>query len=494
MLYLLGSRHKNEDASMKEWRSSFQQARLEELLPDGRVRCHLSPRNCTMREGEDGFCKVRGVRNGRLVTMNYAKSVHPTQETVETEAVNHFAPGAGILSCGNIGCMMACSYCHNWRTSQAKHVQDKDVFHLTSEYAVDVATRRSLPIISYTYNDPVVWHEWVLDTARLAREHGLLNLYKSAFYISGEAIEELLPDIDIFSISLKSMDPQYYKKYTGGRLEPVLEGIKQVYESGRHLELSTLMITDISDNEATARQVAEWVLTNLDSSVPMHFVRFHPDFRMRNTIRTPVDRLERAREIALEMGIQHVYLGNVYDTKHSNTYCNGCGAELVLRYGLNARVQGLDSSGCCVKCGKNGHFKFPMLGQRTHDAVDDADVAGAQHRFCWHGDIRSVHAQMLNPTAEPQSAWHRHEFSDGHAGPWERIVLEPGESWRFIVAKSATDDIGAEIRVSEAIQSNLHEVFDRAHFPTITVEQAPPSTDVAPFPIYPGRQMLRTTE
>jgi pyruvate formate lyase activating enzyme len=172
---------------MQNWRLKFQQARLEELLPDGRVRCHLSPRNCTLREGQDGFCKVRGVRNGRLITMNYSKSVHPTQETIETEAVNHFAPGAGILSCGNIGCMMSCSYCHNWRTSQAKHVRDTDIFELTPEGAV----RRNLPVISFTYNDPVVWHEWVIDTARLAHEAGIVTRPSDGLSGGGSCVRHL---------------------------------------------------------------------------------------------------------------------------------------------------------------------------------------------------------------------------------------------------------------------------------------------------------------
>jgi pyruvate formate lyase activating enzyme len=475
---------------MKNWRSNYQQASLEELLADGRVRCHLSPRNCTLREGQDGFCKVRGVRNGRLVTMNYGKSVHPTQETIETEAINHYAPGAAILSCGNIGCMMSCSYCHNWRTSQAKHVVDSDIYEMSPQEAVEIAQWRNLPVISFTYNDPVVWHEWVVDTAREAQKAGIVTLYKSAFFITAEAIEELIPHIDIFSISLKSMDPHYYKKYTAGRLEPVLEGIKQVNKSGRHLELSTLMITDISDNEETARRVTEWVLGELGPTVPMHFVRFHPDFRMRNTIRTPIPRLERAREIAIKMGVEHVYLGNVYDTPFSSTFCRGCGAELVNRYGLNARTKGVDLNGRCTACGTDAHIKFlrPRLGHGAGEAVV-VDVAGQRHAFDWHGDVRSLHVQFANPTATPLNAWYRSRYRNGTVGGWNTVPMKPGESWRFIVAKSSSDDIGPEILVPSEMKSNLHEVFDRAHFPTVTVEEAPVGGDVSPFPIFQKRQV-----
>ena len=150
------------------WQETSHPARLEEILDNGVVRCHLSPRNCTMREGQHGFCGVRANRGGRLVSLNYGKSVHATEETIETEAVNHYAPGERILSMGNIGCMMNCSYCHNWKTSQAKYVSDKDVFYYTPEQVVDIATRHGIRCLSWTYNDPVVWHEFVRDTARLA--------------------------------------------------------------------------------------------------------------------------------------------------------------------------------------------------------------------------------------------------------------------------------------------------------------------------------------
>jgi pyruvate formate lyase activating enzyme len=464
--------------------STYQQARLEQILPDGRVRCHLSPRNCTLREGQNGFCKVRGVRNGRLVTMNYGKSVHPTQETIETEAVNHFAPGAAIMSFGNIGCMLSCSYCHNWRTSQAKHVVDTDIFHVSPEDAVDMAIRRGIKVISYTYNDPVVWHEWVIDTARLARQAGLINLYKSAFYITEEAIDELIPHMDIFSISLKAIDPHYYKKFTGGRLEPVLNGIKQVYRSRAHLELSNLMITDISDDETSARKIAQFLLDDLDDTVPLHYVRFHPDYRMRDTIRTPIPRLERARAVAIEMGVQHVYLGNVFDNPAGNSYCRGCGAELVNRYGLNAVVMNMDDRGHCTQCGRDAHFKHVGLSRNQGLPYRPASPQGERHAFDWHGDIRSLHIQLKNPMSADMAVWHRRRFEGGRTGAWETVPLRPGESWRFIISKSALDELGPEVIVPAHIESNIHEVFDRAHFPTVTIDEAPSGGDTTPFPLY----------
>jgi pyruvate formate lyase activating enzyme len=473
------------------WKDTYQQARLEEILPDGVVRCHLSPRNCTLKEGQHGFCGVRANRNGRLVTLNYGKSVHATEETIETEAVNHFSPGERILSMGNVGCMLNCSYCHNWKTSQAKFVSDKDVYYYTPEDVVNIALRHNIRMISWTYNDPVVWHEFVRDTSRLAKEKGLMNLYKSAYYITPEAIDELIPSMDIFSVSLKAIDPEYYRKVTKGTLEPVLEATKHTYKSGRHLEISNLMITDMTDTEDSARKVADFVLKNLDPSIPVHFVRFHPDYRMRDTVRTPVPRLIRAREIAMEMGLEHVYVGNVYDTPYSNTVCAGCGAMLVTRYGLNAKTVGLDDAGHCKKCGKDAHVK--MRGAPpARETVEEINRDGLTVKvFDWHGDVRSLHVQAKNTKGEPVKMYIRRRMNDGSHTPWIVHNLTADESFRTIVAKNFAREIGCEVALPSGLPNNLHEVFDRAHFPTVAVEEVGVAkTDISPLPIY-GRNVLQ---
>ncbi|MCC6554903.1 MAG: AmmeMemoRadiSam system radical SAM enzyme [Polyangiaceae bacterium] len=468
------------------WRETYRQARLEEILEDGVVRCHLSPRNCTLKEGQHGFCGVRANRGGRLVTMNYGKSVLATEETIETEAVNHFSPGERILSMGNIGCMLNCSYCHNWKTSQAKYVSDRDIYHYTPEEVVDIAVRHGIRMLSWTYNDPVVWHEFVCETAMLAKQRGLMNLYKSAFYITPEAVEELAPYMDIFSISIKSIDEEYYRKFTKGALQPVLDATKLAYNAGAHVEVSTLMITDISDDEASARKVAEWVQRDLDATVPTHFVRFHPDYRMRDTVRTPIPRLIRAREVAKEMGLEHVYIGNVYDTDHSNTYCNGCGELLISRYGLNATIRALDERGRCKKCGRDAHVKLrgaaPAAPSVSEAPAGDRLVI---KKFQWHGDIRSLHVQAKNTAQHPVTIYARRDLADASSTPWRVYTLSPQESFRFIMAKSLPDETGCEIRIPGDIESNLHEVFDRAHFPTVAVEDVGiQMMDRTPLPMY----------
>lgn len=472
------------------WRAEARPARLEERLDGDRVRCHLSPRNCEIAPGKLGFCGVRGNAGGRLVTFNYGRGVHPTEETIETEAVNHYAPGERILSVGNVGCMLHCDYCHNWKTSQARHVDDRDVHAFTPREIVAKAERLGIRMLSWTYNDPVVWHEFVLDTARLARERGLRNLYKSAFYISPRAVDELLPLIDVFSLSIKTIDPDVYRRVTKGRLEPVLEATKQVFRAGKHLEVSCLMVTDLTDDEETARGVAGWVARELSPDVPVHFVRFHPDYRMTDRGRTPVERLHRAREIARSMGLRHVYLGNVHDPEASSTRCLGCDALLVERFGLAARVVGILPDGRCASCSApSGVTLLPAAApppRATHAPL------GEVKRFDWRGDIRSVHVEARNASdAHAQVCWRRRrdaEDADAPSSGWHVVALARGERHRWLVAQSAADEAGVEAIFPPGVASNLHEVFDRAHFPTIPVEEACAGDDLVPLPHFRARR------
>lgn len=476
---------------MQSWRDDPYPARLGEALGDGVVRCHLSPRNCRIRPGQHGFCMVRANRDGKLVTLNYGRSVHATEETIETEACFHYAPGERILSMGNIGCMLNCDYCHNWKTSQARFVADEDVYHYTPEEVVDIAKRHGIRVLSWTYNDPVVWHEFVTETAALAREAGMVNLFKSAFFISPEAIEELLPVIDIFSISVKSMDPKYYRKLTKGWIEPVLDGTEMVYKAGKHVEVSTLMVTDLSDDENTARAISTFVGERLDPSVPVHFVRFHPDYKMTDSKRTPIDRLERAREVALGMGIHHVYLGNVYDTDATTTRCRNCGEVEVTRYGLNAHLVGVDGAGACLNCGTDANLRLLPTPAAREQVPDLPDIPLHPSSFDWHGDVRSLHVQVRNDADEEKSVYQRRFGPNGADDNWTVLRLQPGESYRFIAAKATPDEAGVEVVVPPEVRNSLHEVFDRAHFPTVEVDAGALNDDVSPLPSFQVEKAVR---
>ncbi|MFR9672980.1 AmmeMemoRadiSam system radical SAM enzyme [Streptomyces sp. TR06-5] len=469
----------------KRWQDQPYPAHLEERLDDGVVRCHLSPRNCRIRPGQHGFCMVRANRDGRLVSLNFGRSVHATEETIETEGIFHVEPGARILSMGPIGCMLNCDYCHNWKTSQARHADDKDVHHYTPQELVDIAVRHGIRVLSWTYNDPAVWHEFVIETAKLAKQKGIVSVFKSALFMTGEAIEQLLPVVDYFAISLKSMDPAYYRRLTKGWLEPVLEGVEQIYRAGKHLEVSTLMVTDVSDNETTARALADFVGERLGPEVPTHFERFHPDYKMTATTRTPVERLERARRVALDTGLHHVYVGNVYDTDSTSTWCRHCGVLQVTRYGMNGDMIGLTDSGACVGCGADANIK--RLAQTGHrEQVPDlpSDTTFDVANFDWHGDVQASHVQVSNGSDAATTLYQRRYGDPAVGRQWSAIRLQAGESYRFIAAKSTPEELGFQVAVPPQCTSSLHEVFDRAHFPTQDVTAGVARGDVTPLPLF----------
>ena len=472
------------------WNASRHLARLWSTLEDGRIQCHLSPRNCIMKEGQPGFCRVRQNIGGRLVTLNYGRATQLTCESIETEAVFHYAPGARILSLGNIGCMMACDYCHNWKTSQAKFVSDKDVKIYTPGQVVDFAESQGIKILSWTYNDPVVWHEFVLDTAHLARQRGLRNLFKSAFYISVEAASELCDVIDIFSISIKTMDPDFYRKIAKGQLEPVLEATRYVHGRGKHLEISNLMVTDANDRVEDARAMASWVLNELSDTVPLHFVRFHPDYKYTHVPRTPVERLTRAREAAKEMGVRHCYLGNVYDHEGTNTKCRSCGTLLIERYGLNTRIKGLDGDGRCRNCGTSAEIAAFDWSEPPEEHVHAPLRARDEARsasFTWSNDINACHVAADNSAAHDCRLYYYRLLEDGREdGPYARSFRAKGEG-RFILSKSAPDETGVRLAYGNGLDVRLFRVFDRAHYPTVDVALETAENPAIPQPMYrPG--------
>ncbi len=420
-----------------------------------------------MNIGQSGFCRVRKNIGGTLNSLIYGKTVQLTQEAIETEAVFHYAPGAPILSLGNIGCMLACDFCQNWKTAQVKYLDEKEIHRHTPEQVVDIALEHGIQILSWTYNDPVVWFEFVMDTARLARQKGLKNLFKSAFFISLEAAAELCNVIDIFSISIKSMDEAFYRRITKGWLPPVLEATKLVFAKGKHLEISNLLITDLNDSEDSVKRMASWVLDNLSDKVPLHFVRFHPDYKYTHVSRTPIERLYRAREIAREMGIKYCYIGNVYEWV--NTQCPNCGHTLVKRYGLNAYITGITEDNCCQKCGMESSIvRLRSTGVETNNAaiIAKRKSAFSEKQFKWHGDINSVHILCRNESDIPGivSCQRKREKENG-ATPMV-MPLRPREEWRFCISKGDPLETGITIKHQPCIHVQLFQELDRAHFPT----------------------------
>ena len=439
----------------------------------GRVECTLCPRHCKLRPGQIGACGVRGNLDGSLHTFNYGKSVAATEEVIETEAVYHFSPGRRILSLGNIGCMMACDFCQNWKTSQVRHLDPGVVKTYTSGEILDLCEENGIGIISWTYNDPVVWHEFVRDTSRLAERQGLRTLYKSAFYIEDAPARELVDCIDIFSLSLKSMDEKFYRRVAKGELGPVLERIKLIHRSGRHLEISQLVIPDLNDALDDIQKTIHWVLDNLGDEVPLHFVGFHPAYRYNRVERTPVETLLRARDEALAAGIRYCYLGNSYREGVSDTDCSRCGHTLVARYGLTASVAGITPGGACSACGLPSPIRFPFDAQSRSEHPSSARPPairpairpeGQSLRFRWTPDVNSVHVGVNGSSPDHHGKSFEVIVQHLDTSHVQRLRLGRGLE-RAIVSKSGERDRGIVITWNAPRDVRVLPVLDRAHFP-----------------------------
>jgi pyruvate formate lyase activating enzyme len=431
-----------------------------------KVQCGLCPRHCNLRDGQYGFCLVRGNKANELHTYNYGRSVQATIECIETEAINHYRPGARILSMGNIGCMMGCSYCQNWQTSQIKHLDERNVKIYTPEEVVGLALSNGIGVISWTYNDPVVWQEFVVDTSRLAQQYGIRTLYKSALYIEEEPLEELIELIDIFSISLKSMNPEMYRRITKGRLEPVLRGIRQIGASGRHLEISQLVVTGLNDDGEDARKTAEWMLENLHPDTPLHLVAYHPAFRYTEE-RTSVETLLRLREIVLSAGLRHCYLGNVYSDEVSNSFCSCCNQKLVERFGLSVRVLGLDEGGRCTGCGTQSPIR-EVEPAAEPASLERGFVAQQELHHEWSEQVKSIHVVLGSHDRDPV-LFRVERFPSGRT---EYLEMSRGIE-RVILSKSETSEERLQISIDRPVDASILPVLDRAHFPTVRESEQP---------------------
>lgn len=335
-----------------KFNDTSKEAYLYEKQPGGKVRCLLCPRRCVIASGKVGFCKVRKNIGGALFAQSYGKATHITTERIETEAVHHYYPGSKILSLGNFGCNLDCDYCQNWMYSQFEYASAEHIHNYSTRQVIDMAVANGVKTLSWTYNDPAVWFEFVIDTAIESKKHGIKNLFKSAFFLTNDAVCELLKVIDVFAISIKSMDEQYYERFTKGWLPPVLENTRRVHRSGIHYELSNLVVTGLTNNNDNYDKMINFILGDLSSDTPIHFTRFHPDYKYMNYEKTPVEDVIAACERAEAAGIKYPYVGNVFECDRLNTYCPSCGELLIRRYGLNTYIKPpLEPGGKCASCG-----------------------------------------------------------------------------------------------------------------------------------------------
>ncbi len=320
-------------------------------LPDGRVRCELCPRYCTMKEGQRGFCFVRGVHDGKVVLTSYGRASGFCIDPIEKKPLNHFHPGSSVLSFGTAGCNLGCRFCQNHDISKAREM-DRLMDVASPRAIAEAAERSECRSVAFTYNDPVIFAEYAIDTAHECHALGVKTVAVTAGYITDEARGPFFAVMDAANVDLKAFTEDFYQKLTFSELGPVLDTLRYLHhETDVWLEITTLVIPGHNDSEQEIAELAAWVATELGPDVPLHFSAFHPDFKMLDVPPTPPETLTRARSQALAAGLHHVYTGNVHDRSGQSTYCAGCGALLIGRDWYRLDAWNLDASGHCTACG-----------------------------------------------------------------------------------------------------------------------------------------------
>ena len=361
------------ERNLKTPESNFP-ARWWHALPaaDGRperIQCDLCPRDCKLHDGQRGACFVRQNLGQRMILTTYGRSSGFCIDPIEKKPLNHFYPGSAVLSFGTAGCNLACKFCQNWDISKSK-----DMDHLTDaaspEGIASAAAAYGAQSVAFTYNDPVVFAEYAIDTATACRQRGIRALAVTAGYIHPEPAREFYAVMDAANVDLKGFSDDFYIKLCGGRLQPVLDILTYIHhETDCWLEITTLLIPGQNDSAQEIKALSDWVARELGRDVPLHFTAFHPDWKMDDLPRTPTATLTHARQIAMDAGLRYVYTGNVHDSEGGTTFCPLCHAALVERDWYTIRHFDLSPDGCCPHCrtqiaGHFGKFGKPFGPQR----------------------------------------------------------------------------------------------------------------------------------
>ncbi len=331
----------------------------QEPSNNGKIKCTLCPRYCELGEGQKGFCYIRENIDGKIYSTGYGKPIGLAIDPIEKKPLFHFLPGSAILSFGTAGCNLGCKFCQNWTMSKAR--RDLSGSHSVSpEAIVATAKKYGTPSIAYTYNDPIIFGEYVIDISRLAKEENIKSVMVTAGYITAEARADVFRYVDAANVDLKGFTEEFYRKYTLAHLQPVLDTLLWIKrETDIWLEITTLLIPGANDSEDEIKAECDWIAENLGDETPLHFTAFHPDFKMRDYPPTPYDTLQKAREIARGAGIKYCYVGNVHDTEGQTTFCPSCGEPLIKR-NWHSVYENKIVDGKCPVCGEKiaGIFKI----------------------------------------------------------------------------------------------------------------------------------------
>lgn len=325
----------------------MKEALFYEKLDGMKVQCRLCPNECVIPQGRKGACRARQNHHGTLYSIVYGLPCTAGADPIEKKPLFHFLPGSRSYSIATPGCNLHCKWCQNWQISQ-RGPDETQCFRMEPEQVVENAINAGCKSIAYTYVEPAIFYEYVLDTAKLAHKEGLANIMVTNGYINQKPVMKLYKHIDAVNIDLKGFTEELYKKYCGGKLQPVLDTIKTVHKMGVWTELTTLLIPGLNDTEKTVRDMCAWIKKELGVKVPLHFSRFFPYYKMTHVPPTPQESLKRAYDIAKEEGLKYVYIGNTRIEGTEDTYCPKCGKKVIDRGMM------LDAGATNMKAGKCG--------------------------------------------------------------------------------------------------------------------------------------------
>jgi pyruvate formate lyase activating enzyme len=318
--------------------------------------CDLCPRHCALKPGDRGFCFVRENRDGKVVSTTYGRSTGFCIDPIEKKPLNQFYPGTAVLSFGTPGCNLGCTFCQNWTMSRSKDVEAA-CEKAEPQAVADAAKKHGCRSVAFTYNDPIIWAEYAIDTARACHAVGVKTVAVTSGYITAAARADFFEQMDAANVDLKGFSEEFYRTYCAGHLQPVLDTLLWLAHDKRTwVEITNLIIPGANDSPEEIQRMCEWIAKELGPDVPLHFSAFHPDFKLNDRGPTPPATLRAAYDLARAAGLRYVYTGNVFDPEHQHTYCPGCGRAVIRREGY--AIGGFELHG-----GRCGHCQTPVAGR-----------------------------------------------------------------------------------------------------------------------------------
>jgi pyruvate formate lyase activating enzyme len=313
--------------------------------PYKEIECEICPRKCKVGDRERGYCGVKENQGGRYYTLVHSRPCSINIDPIEKKPFFHFLPATPVFSLATAGCNVNCKFCQNWEISQSRPEQTRNIL-ITPAEVISEAQKYRCPSIAYTYSEPVIFYEYMYDVAKLGRKKGVRSVMVSGGYINKDPLVELCKYLDAVKIDLKGFTEKYYKEVCRGTLKPILDGLKVLNEIGIWFEIVYLMVPTLNDNERDIRNMCIWIKDELNPYVPLHFTRFYPMYLLKNLQPTPISSLEKAHNIAKEVGLKYVYIGNVPGHRWESTFCHRCGKILIRRFGYSIMENNIEKGKC----------------------------------------------------------------------------------------------------------------------------------------------------